>query len=97
MARHSTKDPHIKRVPSSAVPLTICLICMALMWLEAVLGLCLGCEIHGALVRRGWLAKGGLGVVELGAKEPLATPAGFTQLDVRVWGAARVEFLMADG
>ena len=49
------------------------------------------------LLGRGWLAKGGLGVVELGAKEPLATPAGFTQLDVRVWGAARVEFLMADG
>lgn len=40
-----------------ALPLTICLICLTLMWLEAVLGLCLGCEIHGALVRRGWLAK----------------------------------------
>jgi hypothetical protein len=37
-----------------ALPLTICLICLALMWLEAVLGLCLGCEIHGWLVRRGW-------------------------------------------
>ena len=40
-----------------ALPLTICLICLTLMWLQAVLGLCLGCEIHGALVRRGWLAK----------------------------------------
>ena len=30
---------------------------MTLMWLEAVLGLCLGCEIYGALVRRGWIAK----------------------------------------
>lgn len=39
------------------LPLTICLICMTLMWLEAVLGLCLGCEIYGALVRRGWLAR----------------------------------------
>lgn len=39
------------------LPLTICLICMALMWLEAVLGLCLGCEIYGAMVRRGWVAK----------------------------------------
>jgi hypothetical protein len=37
-----------------ALPLTICLICLALMWLEAVLGLCLGCEIHALLVRRGW-------------------------------------------
>ena len=30
-----------------ALPRTICLICLALMWLESVLGLCLGCEIHG--------------------------------------------------
>ena len=36
------------------LPLTICLICLTLMWLEAVLGLCLGCEIHRFLVRRGW-------------------------------------------
>jgi hypothetical protein len=40
-----------------ALPLTICLICMTLMWLEAVLGLCLGCEIYSAMVRRGWVAK----------------------------------------
>ena len=39
------------------LPLTICLICLTLMWLEAVLGICLGCEIHGLLVRRGWVAK----------------------------------------
>jgi len=37
-----------------ALPLAICLLCLALMWLEAVLGLCLGCEIHTLLVRRGW-------------------------------------------
>lgn len=36
-----------------ALPLTICVVCLTLMWLEAVLGLCLGCEIHGLLVRRG--------------------------------------------
>jgi len=40
-----------------ALPLTICLLCLALMWLEAVLGLCLGCEIHRLLVRRGWATK----------------------------------------
>jgi hypothetical protein len=40
-----------------ALPLTICLICIALMWMESVLGLCVGCEIHGFLVRRGWAAK----------------------------------------
>jgi Domain of unknown function (DUF4395) len=40
-----------------ALPLSICLVCMTLMWLESVLGLCLGCEVHGVLVRRGWAAK----------------------------------------
>ncbi len=39
------------------LPLTICLICMTLMWLESVLGLCLGCEIYGVMVRRGWIAR----------------------------------------
>lgn len=39
------------------LPMTICLICLTLMWLEAVLGLCLGCEIHGVLRRRGWIAR----------------------------------------
>jgi hypothetical protein len=35
------------------LPRTICLICLTLMWLESALGLCLGCKIHGLLVRRG--------------------------------------------
>ena len=39
------------------LPLTICLICLTLMWLEAVLGLCLGCETHRLLVRLGWVGK----------------------------------------
>lgn len=42
---------------TGALPLTICLICLTLMWLEAVLGLCLGCETHGFMVRRGWVEK----------------------------------------
>lgn len=40
-----------------ALPLSICLVCLTLMWMEAVLGLCLGCEIYGLLVRRGWLKR----------------------------------------
>ena len=39
------------------VPRTVCLICLTLMWLESVLGICLGCELHGRLVRRGWTTK----------------------------------------
>ena len=36
------------------LPRTICAICLTLMWMESVLGLCLGCKIHALLVRRGW-------------------------------------------
>ena len=36
------------------LPRTICAICLTLMWMESVLGLCLGCKIHSLLVRRGW-------------------------------------------
>jgi hypothetical protein len=38
------------------LPLTICLVCLTLMWMESVLGLCLGCEAYRVLVGRGWLA-----------------------------------------
>ena len=39
------------------LPRTICLVCLALMWMESVLSLCLGCEIYGFLVRRGWMQR----------------------------------------
>ena len=39
------------------LPRSICLVCLTLMWLESAVGLCLGCEIHGQLVRRGWARK----------------------------------------
>ena len=39
------------------LPRTICAICLTLMWLESVLGLCLGCQLHALLVRRGWASK----------------------------------------
>ena len=36
------------------LPRSMCLICLTLMWMESVLGLCLGCKIYTLLVRRGW-------------------------------------------
>jgi 16S rRNA (guanine966-N2)-methyltransferase len=45
------------------------------------------------LVNKGWLAAGGLAVIEIAADEPLFTAPGFTQLDVRTYGAAKVVFL----
>ena len=50
-------DGHHQQRHPGALPGTICLICLTLMWMEAVLGLCLGCEIHALLVRRGWTTK----------------------------------------
>jgi hypothetical protein len=39
------------------LPRSICLTCLTLIWLESVLALCLGGEIHGLLVRHGWARK----------------------------------------
>src|SRR5206468_7504825 len=39
------------------LPRTMCLICLTLMWMEAALGLCLGCKIHAMMVTRGWTTK----------------------------------------
>jgi hypothetical protein len=36
------------------LPRTMCLVCLTLMWMESVLGLCLGCKIYSLMVRRGW-------------------------------------------
>jgi 16S rRNA (guanine966-N2)-methyltransferase len=49
-----------------------------------------------ALDRTGWLAPDALAIVELGAREQLALPAGFALLDERVYGAARLVFLRRD-
>lgn len=58
------------------LPRTICLICLTMMWLESVLGVCLGCELHARLIRRGWTTKDPAfevcanGVCELPARTP---------------------------
>jgi 16S rRNA (guanine966-N2)-methyltransferase len=50
-----------------------------------------------ALGQMGWLASRALAVVELAAKEEFAAPAGFTMLDERKYGAAKLVFLCRDG
>jgi hypothetical protein len=39
------------------LPLTICLMCLVLMWMEAVLSLCLGCEVHRWMTKFGWVKR----------------------------------------
>jgi Domain of unknown function (DUF4395) len=52
------------------LPRTICLICLTLMWMESVLGLCVGCKIHNLLVRRGWARRYGIELCADGSCEP---------------------------
>ena len=40
-----------------ALPGTLCAICMTLMWMEAALGLCLGCKAYAWLVRHGYKSR----------------------------------------
>jgi hypothetical protein len=60
------------------LPRAICLVCLTLMWLESVLGLCVGCKLHGLLVRRGLTTKDPAfevcahGACELPARAPSA-------------------------
>lgn len=42
---------------TGALPLTFCVMCMTLMWMEAALGVCVGCAIYQWLASRGWLTK----------------------------------------
>ena len=39
------------------LPRSLCLVCLTLMWMESVLGLCLGCKIYSLMVRHGWRGK----------------------------------------
>jgi len=46
-----------------------------------------------ALASRGWIADGAICVIELAANEDLAAPAGFTPMDERRYGKAKLLFL----
>ncbi len=50
-----------------------------------------------ALETAGWLAPEALVVIETAAREELAPPAGFSLIDERVYGAARLLFLRREG
>jgi 16S rRNA (guanine966-N2)-methyltransferase len=47
----------------------------------------------GALAAAGWLTEDALVVIEVAAHEDLPLPGGFTLIDERVYGAARLVFL----
>jgi 16S rRNA (guanine966-N2)-methyltransferase len=53
----------------------------------------LGAPALAALARTGWLAPAALCVLEVGAREELEPVPGFTVVDERRYGAARIVFL----
>lgn len=53
----------------------------------------LGVPALEAIAAAGWLAPDALAVIEISAREELELPAGFTRLDERIYGAARLVFL----
>lgn len=40
-----------------AVPLTICVTCLTLLWLETSLGVCVGCKMYNGMINLGWIKK----------------------------------------
>lgn len=60
---------------------------------DAPYNLDLSAPCLAGLARQGWLAPGALAVVEVAAKEAFSPPAGFTVVDERTYGAARLVFV----
>ena len=68
-----------------------------LAFLDPPYGLGLGEAALAGLAAGGWLSPGALVVLERGSSEAGFSVAGFTALDVRDYGAARVSFLRFEG
>lgn len=37
------------------IPMAICMTCLGVMWLESAVGICVGCKIYGALLKKRWI------------------------------------------
>jgi 16S rRNA (guanine966-N2)-methyltransferase len=64
-----------------------------LIFLDAPYRSGLGAPALTALAARGWIAEGAICVVETGANEPFEPPAGFTPVDERRYGKAKLILL----
>ena len=78
------------RPPPAAAP-------CALAFLDPPYGEDLAAPALAALAEAGWLAPEALVVVEVAARQGLGLPAGFTLLEERRYGAARLAFLRFEG
>jgi branched-subunit amino acid transport protein len=37
------------------LPLVMVWVCLGFMWMEAILGFCVGCQLHALFVKFGWV------------------------------------------
>jgi 16S rRNA (guanine966-N2)-methyltransferase len=65
-----------------------------LVFLDPPYGENMGAVALKALADKGWLRGGAVCVMEMSKKEPEPVPAGFTLMDERTYGIARVMFLV---
>ena len=70
---------------------------VALAFLDPPYGKALGQPAIEALAAAGWFEPGSLIVLEIGAREEIPVPEGFTLRDDRRYGAARLVFFEAPG
>jgi 16S rRNA (guanine966-N2)-methyltransferase len=68
-----------------------------LVFLDPPYGLKLGAKALMALAAKGWIAPGALVIIEVGAKEDFAPPAGFGVIEERRFGAARFVLMRFEG
>ncbi len=66
----------------------------SLIFLDPPYGKYLGAEALKALIQQDWLKEGAVCVLEMSKKVPEILPAGFTLQDERVYGLAKVQFLV---
>lgn len=85
-ARTTVLRTDATKPPPAKQPCTLALV-------DAPYNLELSAPCLGALARQGWLAPGALAVVEVAAKEAFTPPTGFTVVDERSYGAARLIFV----
>mgnify|MGYP001286680164 CR=1 FL=1 len=69
----------------------------AVAFLDPPYGSGLAAAALAALAVAGWLEAEALAIAEVAAREDFAAPAGFTAIEERVYGAARLVFLRYDG
>jgi 16S rRNA (guanine966-N2)-methyltransferase len=88
-----SEDAHSRIVPGDATRPPRAPSAYALAFLDPPYRSGLAAAALTALDAAGWLAPEALAVVELAAREHLPPPAGFSLVDERVYGAARLLFL----